>query len=574
MTQRLQFILIGLLGGLAFWGLFDAGAVLRETWAFVPMLVLAAAFFFAALAMLGELGLRKGLALAGAIAAVAAGLAALKGLAFASGGQMLETGHVVVALAVVATVPVPFAVAYGLEGRAGLGDYRVLFIESWNIVVRYLAAWLFVGVVLLVLWLMGALLDLVGVSILSALMRDDLALWLVAGGTLGLGFSVVTEMPDMVSPYLLLRLMRLLAPPVAVVELIFVVALPVRGLGHLFGDLSAATALLATALASVLLISIVVDQDEVEAAHGRVLAWSARGLMALLPVLAGLAAWALALRVGQYGWTPDRVAAVALAVVVAGYALGYGGALLALRRWMARVRQVNIAMALFLIGLGGVWLTPALSPEGIAARSQLARFAAGQAGVEDLPLWQMREDWGRAGTRALGRLQVLAKEDPALAARLQRLATAEGPWELAPVTTGQAAQVVDLAAAVQVLPAEAALPEGLAAIIAAGLAPREVAGCAPDGGAMALPCLVVLADLAPGWSGPEAVFLHPARRAAVFVSENAAWRQAEAVTLGTGLEPLGADLIGALRAGPVVTEPVALRALQAGDWRITVVPQE
>ena len=568
MTQRLQFILIGLLGGLAFWGLFDAGAVLRETWAFVPMLVLAAAFFFAALAMLGELGLRKGLALAGAIAAVAAGLAALKGLAFASGGQMLETGHVVVALVAVATIPVPFAVAFGLEGRAGLRDYRVLFIESWNIVVRYLAAWLFVGVVLLVLWLMGALLDLVGVTVLSALMRDDLALWLIAGGTLGLGFSVVTEMPDMVSPYLLLRLMRLLAPPVAVVELIFVAALPVRGLGHLFGDLSAATALLATALASVLLVSIVVDQDEVEAAHGRVLAWSARGLMGLLPVLAGLAAWALALRVGQYGWTPDRVAAVALAAVVAGYALGYAWALTG-RRWMARVRQANIGMAVFLIGLAGLWLTPALSPEGIAARSQLARFAAGQATVDQLALWQMQHDWGLAGERAIARLRGLAQADPALAARLDRLATAQGPWEMAgPV----AAEAADLASGLAVLPEGAALPEGLAGAIALGLTPREVEACAAQERVKPVPCLVVLADLSPVWSGPEAVFLHPAQRVAVFALENAAWRRAEALTFGAGPEPLGVNLIGALLAGPVTTEPVDLRALQAGDWRITVTP--
>ena len=301
MTKRLQYILVGLLAGLAFWGLGDLAEGWREARLFFVAVVAVASFGFGALAMLGELGLRRALGYGGAIALGVAALAALESLSFRSAADLFGRGHVMVALVVVALLPVPFAIAFGLGGGAGWRDYRVLFIESWNIVVRYAAAWLFVGVVFVVLWLLATLLGIVGVGALSDLLETPLAVWLIAGGTLGLGLSVVTEMSDMVSPYLLLRLLRLLLPLVLVVEVIFVAVLPLRGLTHLFGHLSAASLLLSTALASVALISIAVDQDDVEAAHGPVTVWAARGLAVLLPVLAGLAGWAVVARVQQYG---------------------------------------------------------------------------------------------------------------------------------------------------------------------------------------------------------------------------------------------------------------------------------
>ncbi|WP_444870324.1 hypothetical protein ACTTAF_13950 [Rhodobacter capsulatus] len=234
MSSRVQFILIGMLGGFAFWGLFDRFEML-ETWRLaVPALVGAGAFFFATLAMAADLGLRRAALAGGAIAAVAGGLVALKGLGFESGAQMLATGHLGGAMVALAVMPVPFALGWGLGGRAGLTDYRVLFTESWNIVVRYVSAGLFVATALLVLWLLGALLQLVGVTVLHDVLRDDLGLWLISGAVLGLAFSVVTELSDTVSPYLLLRLLRLLTPLVLGVVVVFVAALPLRGLGALF----------------------------------------------------------------------------------------------------------------------------------------------------------------------------------------------------------------------------------------------------------------------------------------------------------------------------------------------------
>lgn len=576
MSSRVQFILIGMLGGFAFWGLFDAFEALEAWRLAVPALVGAGAFFFATLAMAADLRLRRA-ALSGAvIAAAAGGMAALKGLGFETGAQMLETGHLGVAMAVLAVLPVPFAIAFGLGGRAGLTDYRVLFTESWNIVVRYVSAGLFVATALLVLWLLGALLQLVGVTVLHDVLRDDLGLWLISGAVLGLAFSVVTELSDTVSPYLLLRLLRLLTPLVLCVVVVFVAALPLRGLGALFGEISAASALLATAIAAIGLISIVADEDDAEAAQGLILTVSARGLMVFVPVLAGLAIWALALRIAQYGWTPERVAASALAFVVAGYGLGYLAALALGRRWRAALRRVNVAMALAILALAVLWLSPVLSPEAIAVRSQLARFEAGRATVAQLPLWEMGHDWGLAGQRGLERLR--GRDEAVLAERLQQLETSEGRWQFEHAAETGAPALDRLRAAVTLWPAGAAWPAGLAERLAGDLRSPDLGGCAVAAGGGSGRCALVLTDLLPQVPGPEAVFLNATeffRTDGVQVlrrREGGDWVRGGQIVLGDKETVSVAEMIAALRAGGGETAPVTLQVLRLGRWQVGMTP--
>ena len=70
--------------------------------------------------------------------------------------------------------------------------------------------------------------------------------------------------------------------------------------------------------------------------YPRVLRWLIDAGLALSPIYAALALYALALRIGQYGWTDQRFWAVLVAVVLACHAVGYMAA--ALRRkseWLA-----------------------------------------------------------------------------------------------------------------------------------------------------------------------------------------------------------------------------------------------
>lgn len=577
MAQRVQYILIGLLGGLAFWALTETPEAWQASRLFVAAVVLAVSFFSGALAMLGELKLHRAVRFAAALAGVAGVLVLAKSLNFTSATQMIAQGHVLVALGAITFLPLPFAIAYGLGGRAGWADYRVLFIESWNIVVRFAAAWLFVGLVWGVLWLLAMLLRIVGVEVLADLLGEALVVWLVVGGALGLGLSVVTELSDMVSPYLLLRLLRLLLPLVLAVVGIFILALPLRGLTHLFGHLSAAAILMATALAGIGLISIAVDQDDVEAVHGPVLAWSGRGLALTLPVLAGLAIWAIVLRVGSYGWTPDRVLAATGAVVVAAYALTYTASVLSGRRWMGLIRRANVGVALGMIALGLVWLTPVISPEGIAARSQMARFAAGKAEAGQLPLWEMAHEWGVAGARAVERLRAQAATpgQEALVARLAQLDGASGQWEMDRPATAQATGRAEaLRGALALRPEGEALPEALLAAIAAEADDSWAALCTQPTPAGNPGCVLVLGEFLPFVPGREAVLLRAGRGtlALAFGESGEVWRRRAVSFAGPGQPDEGAALIDAFFAAGGAPVRAEIEALPAGDWKIFPQP--
>jgi hypothetical protein len=546
MAKRVQFILLGLLAGAAFWQLSELPWDWRDSRAFAAVAVLALAFFGGALGMLGELGGRRALLWAGAISLPAAGLTWLKSLAFSDVAQMLGASHVALALLLVTVLPVPFAIAIAKGGRAGWRDYPVLFCETWNIVVRYAAAWLFVALVWLVLWLLSALLELVGIDQLGEFLTEAPVAWLISGAVLGLGLSVVVELSDMLSAALLLRLLRLLLPVVLLVELVFVAVLPASGLSHLFGYLSPAGILIATALASILLVAIAVDQDDTEAAQAPALTWSARGLALLLPVLVGLAAWALALRIGQHGWTPDRVCAAAALLVIAGYALSYALAVLRGAGWRGTIRQANVVMALVALAIGVLWLTPLLSAERIAVRSQLARL----------------------------RRSAAAPGQEALAQRIAQLDGAKLRGDM-----GESASAVDARAAalrpvIRVVPEGEVLPEPLLEAIARMADADWAEGCVRMTAAGNPGCVVILADFGPAVPGRDALLLRESGFETVlaFHETGARWMLARPVFLGPSGAPAGGALIDALIKGNGATEPAQIQALPLGARQVTVLP--
>lgn len=576
MAKRVQFILLGLLAGAAFWQLSELPWDWRDSRAFAAVAVLALAFFGGALGMLGELGGRRALLWAGAISLPAAGLTWLKSLAFSDVAQMLGASHVALALLLVTVLPVPFAIAIAKGGRAGWRDYPVLFCETWNIVVRYAAAWLFVALVWLVLWLLSALLELVGIDQLGEFLTEAPVAWLISGAVLGLGLSVVVELSDMLSAALLLRLLRLLLPVVLLVELVFVAVLPASGLSHLFGYLSPAGILIATALASILLVAIAVDQDDTEAAQAPALTWSARGLALLLPVLVGLAAWALALRIGQHGWTPDRVCAAAALLVIAGYALSYALAVLRGAGWRGTIRQANVVMALVALAIGVLWLTPLLSAERIAVRSQLARYEAGKISAEELPVWELAHEWGRAGADALEQLRRSAAA-PGQEALEQRIAQLDGAKLRGDM--GESASAVDARAAalrpvIRVVPEGEVLPEPLLEAIARMADADWAEGCVRMTAAGNPGCVVILADFGPAVPGRDALLLRESGFETVlaFHETGARWMLARPVFLGPSGAPAGGALIDALIKGNGATEPAQIQALPLGARQVTVLP--
>ncbi|MES2550875.1 MAG: DUF4153 domain-containing protein, partial [Pseudomonadota bacterium] len=120
----------------------------------------------------------------------------------------------------------------------------VLFLEAWSVVLRFAAAGAFTGLVWLVIYLSDALLEIVGVKVIGDLLRHELVMLALGGGIFGLGMAVIDDLSDLLSPYVVLRIFRMFLPVVLGVMVIFLIALPFRGLEGLARGLSPATLLL------------------------------------------------------------------------------------------------------------------------------------------------------------------------------------------------------------------------------------------------------------------------------------------------------------------------------------------
>ncbi|MHC0054427.1 DUF4153 domain-containing protein [Actibacterium sp. D379-3] len=506
---RLMLGAVGALAGLCLWLLVDVlPDRMQDSPRFFLFLVgFYGTFFIALLALIGPLTLPRAAGAAAGQALIVALLVLWASTRFGDVKAFVETPHPWAAAGILTLIPLPFAISRAREGR--WFDYPALFAHSWDIVVRYAAAWVFVGVVWGVVMLSDALFQLVGIEIIKHLLEIEVVPFLLTGIALGVALAVVNELSDYVSPYLVLRLLRLLLPVVLAVVAVFLAALPFRGLSHLFGSFSAATTLMAMAMGATTLITTALDADDARAVDSPVMRVVAQLMALVLPALGVLAGVAIWMRVNQYGWSPDRLAAATLAALVLGYGLTYAVAVLLRHDWGGRIRRANIVLALVALAVAALWLTPAFNPQRIATASQIARFQSGRTEAAKLDLWTMARDWGRPGQAGLARLAAMTDHPQAeeMAARLEKLAgaTTRTGFDQVEVDQGRAALLAQLLADLPVLPAGAVLPQGLFDDFRTWELTDLLAACARRTPADNPGCALLLAELSGRNAGDEPV---------------------------------------------------------------------
>lgn len=500
MQNRVVMAAVGALAGVSLYALADLlqQDILPERVAFA-LAVFAGVFFTAVLAMAGPLRVMQAGMGALGVAVLVAVLLSWAGLRFAAVEGLLNGPMHAMAGFAVAALPLPFIIAWH---GAGLRDYPTLFTATWGIIVRTGAAVVFTGLVWGIIALSNVLLGIVGLRVIDTLLDIDVVPWLITGVTFGIALAVVEELRDYVSPRLILRLVRLLVPVVLVVMVVFCVALPVQGFSGVFNSLSAAATLLTMVGAGAALVSTAIDRDDAEATQSAPLAWATRALAVILPVPAGLGAYAVWLRVGQYGWTPERVFAALAALMAVGYAVFYCGAVLRRGAWMARVRQVNIGMAVGVFALSVLWLTPVLNAERIAAGSQVARLTAGTLTAENVEPYDY-QDWGLAGADLLEALRIKS-EEPGQEALASRLLGTAAPPPRAEVTDADIR-----AALVEFMPLQPTTAGAARDRLFSAVETSEL-GVWLDACRVALPsgkpgCVMIVADLLPNVPGDEVV---------------------------------------------------------------------
>lgn len=403
---RIEMSTVGAVGGGAAWWLLE---VLPDMLSndrlglLISMSVLG--LFLVTMAMMGPVRLRPA-ALGGL--GLSVGIALLTFWAsfrFDSAGDFIESGHPAAAVLVLYLVGIPFLLVMLEHGRGGWKDYAALFQTAWTVIVRFLAASLFTLIVWGVIFLSNVLLELVSISVIEDLLEIDPVPLLISGGVFGLALAVAFEWRDYISPHLLLRLLRLLVPMVVPVLTLFLVAVLLNGLENVLHVGSQTALLTAVAIGGITLVTVSVDRDASHQASARLLRWSVKVLAVLLLPLTLLAVWGIGIRVAEYGWTPERLLAALSVGMVVLYGASYAVLVLFPGDWAGRLRGVNIALALLSFVLAGLWLTPVLNAERIAARSQMARIMQGQVTPDQAPMWELAQQWGDAGRQALAALR-------------------------------------------------------------------------------------------------------------------------------------------------------------------------
>jgi hypothetical protein len=253
-----------------------------------------------------------------------------------------------------------------------------------------------------------------------------------------------------------LTLLSWLLPMMALLAAGFVVALGFTGLDPLWSTRHATPLLLVAAAALVVLLNAASQDGDPAGTPPLPLRWSGRLAAVVLVPLVAIAAYGLGLRVRQYGWTPDRIVALASVVAAACYAAGYAAAALRPGTWLRWVGATNVATAFVILAVLVALYTPVADPARIAVADQVARLRDGRTAPERFDFAFLRFDGVRYGTEALERLRNL-RDGPAaaqIAAAAESVLKRKTRWDPGTATS------VDLAANITPHPAGQALPKG------------------------------------------------------------------------------------------------------------------
>ncbi len=298
-------------------------------------------------------------------------------------------------------------------------SYQARFEDAWRHGFQLALSIAFTAVFWGVLFLGAALFDLIGIKGFGELLKKT---WFISPVT-ATAFAAAVQLTD-VRPGLIrgvrtvgLTLLAWLLPLMAGLTAAFLVALVFTGVEPLWATRRAAQILLSSAAVLIVLINAAYQDGQERDLLPRVLRWSGRLAAVLLVPLTALAAWATALRIGQYGLTTERVVSVAVLVVAALYALGYAWAAVRRGPWLRRVETVNVVAAIAMLAAILLLLSPVADPTRLAVADQTARLNSGRTTVDQFDFRFLRFQSGRFGRQALADLAKSPNPQIAVAAR-------------------------------------------------------------------------------------------------------------------------------------------------------------
>ena len=300
--------------------------------------------------------------------------------------------------------------------RRWIAAYASYFEVAWKLAIQIIFSSLFVGIMWLVLWLGASLFMLLKLNFLQDLLQKPWFYIPVTAFAFSSAFHITDVRPGIVRGIrtLLLVLMSWLLPLATLIVLGFVASLPLTGLAPLWATGHATAVLLGAAAVLVVLINAAFQNGEIASQLARILRGSARVAAVLLLPIVLIAIYSLSLRVGDYGWTTDRVIAAACLLVASCYAGGYTWAAMSRGDWLQRVAPTNVSTAFLVLAVLLAMFLPVADPARVSVGSQLARLESGAVSPAKFDFDYLKFSGERYGWKALQKLKGYAGADAPL----------------------------------------------------------------------------------------------------------------------------------------------------------------
>lgn len=302
----------------------------------------------------------------------------------------------------------PFA-EHKLVRRRWCDDYALLYAAAWCNIFKLVSAASFIALFWGLLFLWAGLFKVLKVNFFYDLFTDYHFAYPAGAIAFGMGLSLYSAKEDMLAGFYraCLNILGWLLPLATFILLLFLPALAIQGLEPLWSTHNA-TKLMLTLVGMMVFLFNAAWQDGGDASLGKFPKWL-RGFISLglvaMPLYLGLCAYSLGKRIGQYGWSIERIWGALLIAMLAIYALGY--AVTALRRqaeWMQGAKAVNIVGSWAVVVLLLLTCSPVLNPVRIAVDSQISRLVAKELTVDTFDFDYLRFEAGKYGNQKLTEL--------------------------------------------------------------------------------------------------------------------------------------------------------------------------
>ena len=296
-----------------------------------------------------------------------------------------------------------------LRIRNDSSRYRYFYQSVWHNVLILLVIFLANGLTWLVLLLWGELFKLVGITFFKTLFfATDGFIYLTLGLVTALAVILARTQSRLIDS--IQKLFTLIAtgllPLVSLLTLMFIITLPFTGLSAISRHISAAGLLLTLAFLQLILMAIVRDPQKASLPWTGPLRCLIKTALLVAPLYVFVAAWALWMRVAQYGWTVDRLQGALAVLVLLVWSLGYFVSIVWRKGQNPLVLQgkVNLAVSLLVLVILVLLNSPVLDSMRISVNSHMARYQSGKNTPDQVSLY-MLEQSGRYGRAALESLK-------------------------------------------------------------------------------------------------------------------------------------------------------------------------